>query len=63
MEAIVITMSVLAFGIACGTLAYNVHEFRHMSKEIGGMISEFRRESHKDHMAIVAALRQKRSKS
>lgn len=28
-----LVMSVLAFGIASGTLAYNVHEFRHIAKE------------------------------
>ena len=60
-----LVMSVLAFGIASGTLMYNVHEFRHISKEtregnerLAKLMDESRRESRKDRMEFLKELKE-----
>lgn len=55
MELIVLVVSILsvcAFGIASGTLAYNVHEFRIISK----IIQEGNKRLSEDHMHMVRVL-------
>ena len=49
-------MAVLAFGIACGTLMYNVHEFRHISRDFRKGMEAHDRRMARQHERMIRVL-------